>query len=285
MGKVLKDNAGYDLKHVFIGSEGSLGVITRALLALQPLPVSRQSALVAVDGFDAVTTLLTQCRKHLGPRLSSFEVMWRDFFDISTGLLKKGRPGLNLAGSHVVLVEAMGMDPEQDDALFAQTLGAFQTDHSGCEVILAQSLTDAQDLWSIREAAGEAALVVAPWAGFDVSLPLAHMAAWADEVRTRLRGMGLTQTQTYGHLGDGNLHLVVGLGPEPARRDQVHELVHSTVGELGGSISGEHGIGLHKMDFLVSEAGTGAVAMMRSIKQALDPLNILNPGKIFALEP
>ena len=283
MGKVLKDNAGYDLKHVFIGSEGSLGVITRALLALQPLPVSRQSALVAVDGFDAVTTLLTQCRKHLGPRLSSFEVMWRDFFDISTGLLKKGRPGLNLAGSHVVLVEAMGMDPEQDDALFAQTLGAFQTDHPGCEVILAQSLTDAQDLWSIREAAGEAALVVAPWAGFDISLPLAHMAAWADEVRARLRGMGLTQTQTYGHLGDGNLHLVVGLGPEPTRKAEVHELVHRTVGELGGSISGEHGIGLAKKAHLHYCRSAAEINMMKLMKTSLDPHGILNRGRIFDL--
>ena len=101
MGKVLKDNAGYDLKHLFIGSEGTLGVITRALLALQPLPVSRQSALVTVAGFDAVTALLTQCRQRLGPRLSRFEVMWRDFFDISKRNARHGRHPEVLANGEV----------------------------------------------------------------------------------------------------------------------------------------------------------------------------------------
>jgi FAD/FMN-containing dehydrogenase len=281
MGKALKDNAGYDLKQVFIGSEGTLGVITRAILALQPLPTSRQSALVAVQGFDAVTDLLAQCRRQLGPRLSSFEVMWRDFFDLSTGLLKKGRPGLNLAGTHVVLVEAMGLDAGQDDALFAEALGAFQADHPGCEVILAQSLADAQDLWAIREAAGEAANAVAPWAGFDVSLPIADMASWVAQVHSQLREMGLTQTQTYGHLGDGNLHLVVGLGSEATRKGAVHELVHRTVGDLGGSISGEHGIGLAKKAHLHYCRSAAEINMMKLMKTALDPDCILNRGRIF----
>ena len=281
MGKALKDNAGYDLKQVFIGSEGTLGVITRAILALQPLPTSRQSALVAVQGFDAVTDLLAQCRRQLGPRLSSFEVMWRDFFDLSTGLLKKGRPGLNLAGTHVVLVEAMGLDAGQDDALFAEALGAFQADHPGCEVILAQSLADAQDLWAIREAAGEAANAVAPWAGFDVSLPIADMASWVAQVHSQLREMGLTQTQTYGHLGDDNLHLVVGLGSEATRKAAVHELVHRSVGALGGSISGEHGIGLSKKAHLHYCRSAAEINMMKLMKTSLDPHGLLNRGRIF----
>lgn len=283
MGKVLKDNAGYDLKHIFIGSEGSLGVITRALLALQPLPVSRQSALVAVDGFDAVTALLNQCRKRLGPRLSSFEVMWRDFFDISTGLLKKGRPGLNLAGSHVVLVEAMGMDTAADEALFADVLGTYQDTHAGCEVILAQSLADAQAIWSIREAAGEAANAIAPCAGFDVSLPMARMATWAHDVHVELRAMGLTQTQTYGHLGDGNLHLLVGGTGDPAVKAAVDELVHRSVGAVGGSISGEHGIGLSKKAHLHYCRSTAEINMMKLMKTSLDPHGILNRGRIFDL--
>jgi FAD/FMN-containing dehydrogenase len=283
MGKALKDNAGYDLKHTFIGSEGSLGVITRAMLALQPLPQSRQSALVAVQGFGAVTHLLAQCRQRLGPRLSSFEVMWRDFFDLSTGFLKKGRPGLRLAGSHVVLVEAMGMDAAQDEVLFAEVLGGFQEGQTGCEVILAQSLADAQDLWAIREAAGEAANAVAPWAGFDVSLPPQQMDAWVDAVRGQLRDMGLTQTQTYGHLGDGNLHLVVGLGAQPTLKGAVQELVHRTVGWLGGSISGEHGIGLSKKAHLHYCRSAAEINMMKLMKTSLDPSGLLNRGRIFDL--
>ena len=283
MGKVLKDNAGYDLKHVFIGSEGSLGVITRALLALQPLPLSRQSALVAVHGFDAVTDLLAQCRKRLGPRLSSFEVMWRDFFDISTGLLKKGRPGLQLAGSHVVLVEAMGMDVERDDELFADVLGAYQDTHQGCDVVLAQSLADTLAIWSIREAAGEAANAMAPCVGFDVSLPLARMAAWTDAIHTDLRAMGLTQTQTYGHLGDGNLHLLVGGTGDTAVKAAVNDLVHRSIGLLGGSISGEHGIGLSKKAHLHYCRSAAEIDMMKLLKTSLDPHGLLNRGRIFDL--
>jgi FAD/FMN-containing dehydrogenase len=283
MGQALKDNAGYDLKQVFIGSEGTLGVITRAVLALQPLPTSRQSALVSVQGFEAVTGLLAQCRAQLGPRLCSFEVMWRDFFDMSTAVLKKGRAGLTLPGSHLVMVEAMGMDSEHDDALFGQVLGQFQDAQADCEVILAQSLADAQDLWAIRDAAGEAAQAVAPWAGFDVSLPITHMAAWADEVRAQLRGMGLAQTQTYGHLGDGNLHLVVGLGDQPSRKDAVQELVHRSVGALGGSISGEHGIGLGKKTHLHFCRSAAEIDMMKRMKTSLDPHRLLNRGRIFDL--
>ena len=283
LGKVLKDNAGYDLKHMFIGSEGSLGVITRALLALQPLPLSRQSALVAVHGFDAVTDLLAQCRKRLGPRLSSFEVMWRDFFDISTGLLKKGRPGLTLAGSHVVLVEAMGMDTTQDDELFGDVLGAYQGIHPGCDVVLAQSLADTQAIWSIREAAGEAANAMAPCVGFDVSLPLVRMAAWTDAIHADLRAMGLTQTQTYGHLGDGNLHLLVGGTGDPTVKASVNELVHRSIGALAGSISGEHGIGLSKKAHLHYCRSAAEIDMMKLMKTSLDPHGLLNRGRIFDL--
>lgn len=283
MGKVLKDNAGFDLKQMFIGSEGCLGVITRVLLALQPLPTGRHSALVAVQGFDAVLALLAECRRRLGPRLSSFEVMWRDFYDISTGLLKKGPPGLQLAGSHVVLVEAAGYEPAADEALFADALADFEQGQSGCEVVLAQSLAQTQQLWAIRDAAGEAARAMSPCVGFDVSLPLASMAGWVDETHQRLRAMGLMRTQTYGHLGDGNLHLLVGLTQEAGVSDRVNELVYASVGALGGSISGEHGIGLSKKAYLRHNRSGSEIELMKQLKIALDPRSLLNRGRIFDL--
>ena len=144
-------------------------------------------------------------------------------------------------------------------------------------------MADAQDLWAVRDAAGEAAQAVAPWAGFDVSLPIEHMEPWADEMRAQLRAMGLSQTQTYGHLGDGNLHLVVGLGPAPERKAEVYERVHRSIGALGGSISGEHGVGLGKKAHLPYCRSEAEIAMMKRMKAALDPEGILNPQRIFDL--
>ena len=283
MGKAIKDNAGFDTKQIFIGSEGTLGVITRAVLALEPLPRARQSALISLDGFGAVTDLLLHCKNRLGPRLSSFEVMWRDFFDFSVGKLKRGPPGLNLSGTHVVLVEAMGMDSAPDEALFLDALSGFSDQHPACEMVLARSMADAQAIWSIREAAGEAAQAVSPWAGFDVSLPIADMPAWVDGIHSQLRSLDLTQTQTYGHLGDGNLHLVVGVTTDPALKAKVTELVHSTIGALGGSISGEHGIGFAKKPHLHLCRSAADIGIMKQLKHSFDPLGLLNPGRVLDL--
>ena len=282
MGAALKDNAGYDLKHHFIGSEGTLGIVTRAQLALVPLPASRQTAVVALQTFAQVQALLSLCRQSLGGQLSSFEVMWRDYFTLATQAIQAHPPLFTQAAEFWVLIETMGADHAQDLALLEHTLAQVLAWDDAVDVVLAQSLADAQRLWAVREAAGEAARAVAPWAGFDVSMPVADMPAWADAIRRDIRTLGIPQTQTYGHLGDGNLHLVVG--PIPAQaglKDEVVRRVHASVGALGGSISGEHGIGFSKKAHLGMTRSVEEIALMRTLKQALDPLNLLNRGRIF----
>ena len=282
MGAALKDNAGYDLKQNFIGSEGTLGIVTRARLGLVPLSNSRHTAVVALQTFAQVQALLSLCRNSLGGQLSSFEVMWRDYFTLATQVIHAERPLFSQPAEFWVLIETMGTDIAQDMALLEQTLAQVLAWDDAVDVVLAQSLADAQRLWAVREAAGEAARAVAPWAGFDVSMPTAEMPGWADAIRRETMALGVPQTQTYGHLGDGNLHLVVG--PIPAQAGLKEDLVrrvHASVGALGGSISGEHGIGFSKKSHLGMTRSVEEIALMRTLKHALDPLNLLNRGRIF----
>jgi FAD/FMN-containing dehydrogenase len=284
LNKATKDNAGYDLKHLFIGSEGTLGVITRAVFALQPLPRSTQTAIVGVQDFSQVVALLRHCRHRLGPKLTSFEVMWRDFYDIVTRELSIGRPAFPVLGTHLVLVEAMGQDPDVDDEAFANVLGDFLADVSHTDAVLATSIAEASAFWAVREASGEAAAAVRPYAAFDVSLPIASMENWVNRIHGQLDQLGVTRTQTYGHLGDGNLHLVAGYPQDrPELKSQICDLVHRSIGELGGSVSAEHGIGITKKPYLGLSRTPEEIALMQAIKRAIDPHQLLNRNRVFDL--
>ncbi len=278
---MLKDNAGYDLRQLFIGSEGTLGVITRALLDLTPTPKSSQTALVSLQDFDQVTALLLACRRGLGSNLTSFEVMWRDFVEAAAPLVAGGSAAQRLAGPLLVLLEAMGHDAAADEARFEECMAQVLERSDGIDVVLAQSLADAQRLWALRDASGEAAQRLAPWVGFDVSMPLHEMHGFVDAAWGQLRALGTLQTQTYGHVGDGNLHLVVGPLADDAQRAAVKRLVHEATAARGGSISGEHGIGMLKKEHLGLTRSAVEIEVMRAIRHALDPHGILNPGRVF----
>jgi FAD/FMN-containing dehydrogenase len=281
--KTLKDNAGYDWKHLMIGSEGTLGVVTRATLRLRPIPRTTMTALIATDGFDKVVALLRDLDIDLGGQLSSFEVMWQDFYQMITEANRAKRaPPMPASYPFYVLIEAMGGDPVGDPARFEAALAAAIERGQASDVVIAQSGRERDALWAVREDLMEPMRKLWPMFAFDVSVALGDMAATAERAITAIRGeYPNALILTYGHAGDGNLHFVVGVGDgSPAAEHRVDLAVYSAVAQAGGSISAEHGVGLTKRDYLGFSRTPDEIALMRILKAALDPGNILNPGKI-----
>lgn len=279
MNEMLKNNTGYDLKQLFIGSEGTLGIVTRAVLRLRPRARSVQTAFVALDSFADMAGLLRRLGVELEGKLSSFEVMWRNFYHFMTEESGKHQVVLPTNHPYYVLLESEGADPEREEAQFMSVLGALMEEGHVADAVICQSSQQATQLWEMRDDVEALVMAVFPPAIFDISLPLREMEAYISGLETELAAQFPgTRLISFGHLGDGNIHL--GIGPVEDKH-AIETLVYERLGQVGGSVSAEHGIGLEKREFLPQSRSPAEIALMRSIKQALDPENILNPGKIF----
>lgn len=281
---LIKNNAGLDGKQVFIGSEGLLGIITRCVLRLQPRPSASETALCSVTDTQAVIDLLVHIRAALGPQLSGFEVMWPSFYTcMSEGA---GVPLALPAAGPFVLIEATGFAEEALRDTLEAALGAALEQGMVTDAVLAKSVQEGRALWAIRESVAEFSTVLGQIVPFDVSIPLKRMAATVElieaEIAARWPG---ARALTYGHIGDNNLHLVVAL-PDPsdyAAEKALKAFVYDTIRDARGTVSAEHGIGAIKRDYLPHTRSPAELALMRSLKTALDPKGILNPGKSFDL--
>lgn len=282
LNSLIKNNAGYDLKHLFIGSEGTLGVVTRAVLRLRPAPRSQNTAFLAVDSFDSLSPLLTLLAGDLGGALSAFEVMWADCYELLTTAPALGRPPIPHGHAFYVLVETLGADQAEDEARFERVLAQALEDGLVTDAVIAKSGAERDAMWAIRDDVSQTARN-GPIFAFDVSLRIGDMEAYVDTVRRALRdGWGeAARLVVFGHMGDGNLHLIAGVGARsPEIRHAVETAVYEPLAAIGGSISAEHGIGVQKRDFLGVSRSPPEIALMRRLKAALDPNNILNPGKV-----
>ena len=287
---MIKNNTGYDLKHWFVGSEGTLGIITRAILKAHPAPSAKVSALIALTNYGSAVQLLRLLQSRFPGCLAAFELMWDDF--VTTSLRWSGQTSpLSQSYPLLVLVEITGSEEQTVNEHLLEVLGQAMEEGTVADAIVAQSQTQAMSLWRIREATAEFPTHMQP-VNFDVSLPIEHIGEFADECihALSLRWPG-QESLRFGHLGDGNLHLTTdlnslqgGLSPAVAMQE-VEAIVYGLLQKRGGSISAEHGIGLHKKPYLQISRTPAEFAVMRAIKQSLDPLNLLNPGKLFDIYP
>jgi len=279
MNEMLKNNTGYDLKHLFIGSEGTLGIVTRAVLRLRPPARSVQTAFVALDSFADVAGLLRRSGVELEGKLSSFEVMWRNFYHFMTVESGKHQAVLPADHPYYVLLESEGSDREREEEQFMTVLGTLMEEGHVADAVICQSSQQVVQLWAMRDDVETLIEATSPPAIFDVSLPIREMEGYVDGLEAALAEQYPgTRLVSFGHLGDGNIHL--GIGPVEDKH-AVETLVYGRLGRVNGSVSAEHGIGLEKREFLPHSRSEQEIALMRTLKQALDPRQILNPGKIF----
>ncbi|WP_295871082.1 FAD-binding oxidoreductase [uncultured Zhongshania sp.] len=281
MNRMLKNNAGYDLKQLFIGTEGTLGIVTRVSLKLQQQTRSRNTCLVAVDDFASVTKLLSRLQGDLGAALNAYEVMWGDYFHAVT------EPGWHRAPmgrdyAFYVLLEAAGADAEGDGPRFIAAMESAMEAGLVVDAIIPKSESERRALWDIREDF-DAIVKPQPTFLYDVSLPIKFMEDYVAAVKQGLDKLW-PQSKCYimGHMGDGNLHLFIT--PNSAGDDlhgQSDEQVYKPLEKYAGSISAEHGIGTEKKSWLLKNRSIEELDLMKVLKRALDPLNILNRGKIF----
>jgi FAD/FMN-containing dehydrogenase len=284
LNRLLKNNAGYDVKQLFIGSEGTLGIVTRAVLRLMPLPTSQDTAFLGVDSFDKLPEFLRHMERGLAGGLSAFEVMWKEFHDLVTTPPARGRPPLSGSHPYYVLVEAEGGNQAKDSARFEAVLMKALAAGLVSDAAIAKSQAERNAMWELRDDVAQTARN-GPIFTFDISLGIAQMQDYVAEVRAALKARWGEKSSlvVVGHLGDGNLHLVVGVGArDKMTRKVVEGMVYGPLCDRGGSVSAEHGIGLEKRDYLSWCRGPEEIAVMRALKAAFDPNNILNPGKVLA---
>jgi FAD/FMN-containing dehydrogenase len=281
-----KDNTGYDLKQLFIGSEGTLGVITAACLRLFPRPDIAVTALAAVPSPAAAVKLLGAMQSHTGGMLSAFELIPRMALELVTQHMEGCRDPFSAASPWYVLMEATGGAHANLVASFEDGLADAITDEIVSDAVVASSTAQAASLWKLRESISEAQKREGASIKHDISVPVAaipdFLAKAVPAVLTLLPG---ARPVSFGHLGDGNLHFNFnspGAGNDPAflaKWEETQQTVHDIVKEFNGSISAEHGIGVMKRAQLPRYKSHEELEAMRALKQAYDPKNILNPGK------
>ncbi len=284
--RLRKDNAGYDLRHLLIGSEGTLGVITAASLRLFPLPAATVVAMLAVPSPAAALDLLGLAQGRLGGMVSSFELIHRMGFDFLAETMPDIRVPLEPLPDWLVLIELglpAGLEPE---VTMASLYDAAEEAGLVTDGVIATSAAQAAGLWHLREMIPEANRRVGAVSSHDISLPLSAIPGFVAAAPAALRALGDFRVNCFGHLGDGNLHWNVFPAKGGSRkdhdavRDRVKTVVHDMVHALGGSVAAEHGVGRLKTADLQRYGDPGKLAAMRAIKDALDPQGIMNPGAV-----
>ena len=293
-----KDNTGYDLKHLFVGAEGTLGIITAAVLKLFPRPRSQATAFVAVESPAKAVALLSHLREHCGERVTSFELIARICLDLVFKHIPGARDPLPAPSPWYVLVELSDSTPGDALAtLFEESLGAAIEGGLVLDAALAASKAQQQEFWKLRENISEAQKVEGPSIKHDVSVPVSRVAEFIERADAELKKrFPDVRIVAFGHAGDGNIHYNCSMIPAPlngdprssrdeasafhAKAPEVNHVVYEVVTSLNGSISAEHGLGQLKREEIKRYKSALELDLMRAIKRTLDPKELMNPGKV-----
>ncbi|WP_019996795.1 FAD-binding oxidoreductase [Aureimonas ureilytica] len=272
-----KDNTGYDLNQLFIGSEGTLGVVTRARLRLHPLPRREVAALLAVPSVEAGLALLHRLRAAFGSSLSAFEFMGAAIFEGILGFLGRAAPLETRAPIYILTeIQAFGEEGVVDG--FEAALMAAIEDGVALDAVVSQSQREFASLWTIRDSGSDFVRTMDHIISGDVSVPVDRTAVFLEESQAAVRRIDPhTDFFLFGHMGDGNVHYVI----RTPKGLEAMDAVYRCAAACGGSISAEHGIGFDKKPWLHLTRSEAEIEAMRRLKRAFDPNNILNPGRIF----
>ncbi|BDW84527.1 MULTISPECIES: FAD-binding oxidoreductase [Roseicyclus] len=281
-----KDNTGYDLRHLLIGSEGTLGVITAASLRLFPKPAAVGAAMMVVPSPEAALGLLKLAQARVGPSLSAFELIGREGLMFLDEVGPETRQPFDPRPDWICLIDlGMGAGTSPEAALEELFAEAFEQDLVS-DGVIAQSEAQRAEFWALRENIPAANRRIGAVSSHDISVPVAAVPRFIAEAPARIGAVGEFRLNCFGHMGDGNLHYNVFPMPGKSRADHenqrgaIKRAVHDLVQELGGSVSAEHGVGRLKVEDLERYGDPGKLKAMRAIKAALDPLGILNPGAV-----
>jgi FAD/FMN-containing dehydrogenase len=282
MSSLHKDNSGLNLRQLLIGSEGTLGIITKAVLKLAPKPITYATAMVAVPGLDDALTLLNRVQDATGGAVEAFEYMPRHYIDVHMARVAGAREPFDAPYDVNIMIEvATTTDTDITDAL--QTIMADMMNSGAVlDAVVAQNETQRRAMWDRREAAAELTFWRKPIVDTDVALPLDLVGAFLEQANAKVVKADSGAEPFYiAHLGDGNVHYgVYPSSDDAALKDQIVEIIEDVVESLGGSFSAEHGVGLSKLNTMRRRKDPVALDMMRKIKGVLDPNGILNPGKL-----
>ncbi len=283
MNSMLKNNSGFDLKQLFIGTEGVLGFITRIVFRMQVKPRSHNVALLACNDYGQVTQLLNKARELLGGALCGFEVMWDNYFHEVVQPIGRLSTPIGPKYRYYIIIETIGTNPKTDDVAFESALTEMFSSELVEDGALAKSDTEREAIWAIRH---DVEWIIRDALIFDISLPVADFLEYIEIITDSIkRDLEDAKVITFGHLGDNNLHVsVLCEGARTSHMKTIEQHVYGALEPFGGAVSAEHGIGLEKKPWLGITRSDQEIELMKTLKRSLDPQNILNPGKVISVD-
>ena len=282
--RVVKNSAGYDLKHLFIGAEGTLGVVTRLVIKLDPLPPASATALFGLPSVEATLDVIARALQIDAGHLRAAEALWSGFMQLNAQALRWHEDGFALDQPMYLLLKLGGAQEDRLRAAFETLFEETEARHPGTTGIIASSARQDEALWRLREDTDIVYRAHPAAPSYDVSVPLSRIPAYAAQVQAELAQYDRAwQPYIFGHLADGNLHIILNAsGPLPPEQAQaVEHILYRDLRAMGGSFSAEHGVGSKRIGAMNDTTDDGKLAAMAQVKALLDPRGLMNPGKVF----